>query len=780
MSTPIMAQYKQIKKENEDSLLFFRLGDFYELFYEDAKIAASTLNITLTKRAHKHEDIPMAGVPYHTSEYYISKLIKAGYKVAICEQKGTELNKDKIIPREVVQIITPGTVTNDEMLDGKRNNFLINIEGEGLTVCITTFDITTNEFFLEEILKLDIKNYLEKIDPSEILVQQNWAIKLKEYGIASAKVTVIQSIASFHAEKTIMDFFNLYSNQSIEYLSPTNKISVATIIEYIKHTQKQSKIHIKLPKKVDHIEKNEVELDIFTRRNLEITKTLQNNFKGSLLSFIDQTQTAQGGRKIYKYLTNPIKNIEKLNKRYANIEFFIQQTEARKKTIQILRLIPDFERILSKILLRKATANQVFKLAVGAKKLYEICQILNKPIAKHEKLFNDILSALDENSPNTLSPDEPYIKTNYNKELDQWKLFHKDIYNQIDTLQLQYQKLTQLNSLKIKNSPFGFLVEINNSNKEKLPYSFELKQSLKTSSRFSTKELDEINIKFSHSEDFIKKKEKEILIVFFEEIEKISTSVYEYAEISSSADVFSNLAEIAIEYNHSQPILTDTNDFDIRESRHPILEKLFLEKGEVFVPNNCNLTQKVMFMTGPNMAGKSTYLRQQAIICLLAHCGMYVPCEYAKIGVVDQIFSRISTNDDIMHGNSTFMMEMIEMALTLNRATNKSFLILDEVGRGTSVEEGVALAQSILEYLLKSLNARTIFATHYLSLGEINHINIQKKMMHITQNPLTFSYKLINGVASKSYAIEIAKLAGMPKEVLERAQTLLAQTVVNQ
>ncbi|WP_342262214.1 DNA mismatch repair protein MutS [Alphaproteobacteria bacterium endosymbiont of Tiliacea citrago] len=768
MSTPIMQQYQKIKLEYLDCLLFFRLGDFYEMFNEDAKIAAKELNITLTKRAHKSEDIPMAGVPFHTSEYYISKLVKAGYKVAICEQIGSELNKDKIIPREVVQVITAGTITNESMLEEKRNNFLISIEEKNLIVSIACFDISTNEFFVEDVEKINLKNALEKLDPSEILVNQLLAIQLKEQKINQNKITIIQQKTQNQSENIINNFFNLHSLKSLEYLNEQNKITIANILEYIKHTQKQLSFNIKLP--IKKHETDEVQLDLFTRKNLEITKTLQNNFQGSLLCFIDQTETSQGGRKIYKHLTNPINNIEKLNQRYDNIEFFKKDNNILKKVKEILKEIPDFERILSKIILKKASPNQIYKLATGTNKLYELCDFLKYKIDKHPEIFNQILQALNEDAPNNINSDDSYINENYNHELDEYKNFLKTLYNQLDALQEKYQNQIKINNLRIKKTPLGFLVEINPSLQNKLDCFFELKQTLKNALRYSTKELDEINLKFLLSKDFIKNKEKELFFDLCKKIETIAEDTYIYSEISANIDVFSNLAQISNDFGYNRPILTKGNEFEIIDGKHPILEKHFKNNGQIFVENDCNLSTHIMLMTGPNMAGKSTYLRQQAIICLLAHCGMFVPCKKAIIGTVDKIFSRISTNDDLLQGNSTFMLEMIEMALTINQATSRSFLILDEVGRGTSVEEGEALARSILEYVLEKLNCRTIFATHYLSLGKINNLNLQKKMMKIIPNPLTFTYKLSNGVADKSYAIEVAKLAGMPVEIIQKAE----------
>lgn len=765
-----MQQYNLIKQKHLDCMLFFRLGDFYEMFYEDAIEAASILGITLTKRAQKDEDIPMSGVPYHTAEHYIAKLVKAGKKIAICEQIENEVDQTlKIIKRDVVRIITPGTLTDDNLLDAKRNNFLAALHIENFTVSAAVFDLSTNEFFIENFETGVLKDALEKIDPSEILMTQELLARFPEYDLWKNMITITQELNKQTATNSLLSFFNLHSAESLNYKT-ADLISTAMIVEYIKLTQKSAienmQGSIKLPKYKG--EQKELILDKFTRRNLEITKTLQNQHKGSLLWLLDQTHTAQGARALFHCLSNPITDIDILNDRYNKIEFFIQHKDKLEKIRQILKEIPDFERMLSKIALKRASPILLHNLAIGINKLLVACEIINIAMPRNDSVIQEILNAI---LPET---EKWNIKQGYDEELDSWKIFENEVDEQIQALQEEYKIKTKVANLRIKfHSNFGYIVEINSSQKDKLSFEFLFRQDLKNAARYTTADLENINLKLAESTEWIESREKEIFENLSKKLLEIGQDINQYALVSAQLDLFSNFAKLAIENNYTKPIITDQNDFDIKEGRHPILDKLLKDQGKQFVANDCNLSKCVMFMTGPNMAGKSTYLRQQALIILLAHIGMYVPAHSAKIGIVDHMFSRIGTNDNLMEGNSTFMMEMIEIALTLNQATNKSFIVFDEVGRGTSTEEGMAIAQAILEYLVKDLKARSIFATHYLSLQTIQHENLQQKMMEIIENPIHFTHKILDGVAKKSYAINVAQIAGMPSKIVERAKEIL-------
>lgn len=759
-----MQQYQAIKSQHKDYIV-------YEMFYEDAKDASQILGITLTKRAQKDEEIPMAGVPYHTCEHYIAKLVRAGKKIAICEQVETAQDKSsKIIDRQVVRIITPGTITDDALLISKRNNYLISLYSSGIMTFSAVFDLSTNEFFIQQFETHLLKDYLETIEPSEILIMQDFIPTFKEYATFKNIISLVPAITCTRATEKVFQFFQL--NPSAVTYTNEEAIVIAMITDYIQMTQKLSFNTLGHPKRKHNNE--QLHMDKFTRRNLEITKTLQNENYGSLIWLLDQTKTPQGGRALFKYINSPICNIEKLNKRLDKIEFFIKDSQSLSKVRSILNEIPDFERILSKISLNRSTPIQLRNLALGLKNFATLMKIVEfekidenlYPIALIEK----ILAAIEEFP----EKEKWFIKGGVDRELDQWKSFEQEIDQQIEKLQEQYRDFAKLSNLRVKfHSNFGYLVEINSSQKSKLNYNFIFKQDLKNASRYTTQALEEISFKLAQSSEKILEKEKEIFETLCKEILNVSKQINEYAKISAKIDVFANFATIAMENGYVRPNLSQNNSFEVIAGRHPVLDKIMQNKGEIFVANDCDLSKCVMFMTGPNMAGKSTYLRQQTLIVLLAHIGMFVPAISANIGIVDQIFSRIGANDNLIDGNSTFMMEMIEISLTLNQATNKSFIVFDEVGRGTCVEEGMAIAQAVLEHLITNLRARTIFATHYLSLQQLEHINLQKKVMEIIEDPLHFTHKLKDGVAKKSYGLKVAQLAGMPSSIVLRAQELL-------
>jgi len=437
-----------------------------------------------------------------------------------------------------------------------------------------------------------------------------------------------------------------------------------------------------------------------------------------------------------------------------------------------LKSIPDFERLFIKILMDKTSPDELLKLAVGIKNLDIICKTTSAQIPDNSDLIQSIISAIlpaNEQESKTY-----FIKENFDNELDEWKNFEKKVDEQILKLEDHYKKETKIANLRIKNtSNFGYIIEINIAHKDKLDYNFKLIQELKNSARFTSKQLEGLNIKINECTDLIKTKENDIFKMLCDKIIAIANDIQQYANISANLDLFTNFAFVSYENNYVKPEITNDNCFIISKGRHPILDKVFKNKGNNFVQNDCNLSECVMFMTGPNMAGKSTYLRQQSLIILLTQIGMFVPAKNAQIGIVDHLFSRISTNDNLIEGTSTFMMEMIELSLTLNCATKNSFIVFDEIGRGTSSKEGMAIAFAVLDYLINTLECRSIFATHYLELASIKHKNLQQKMMEIIENPMHFTHKLISGVAKKSYALLAAQKSGMPYKIIESAQKFL-------
>ncbi len=770
--TPIMHQYHLVKKKHEDCILFFRLGDFYEMFYEDAQVASEILGITLTKRTQKEESIPMAGVPYHTSEHYIAKLVQAGKKIAICEQVEAADNKSaKIIDRQVVRIVTPGTLTDENLLTAKRNNYLIAVYAHGFMVSCAVFDLSTNQFFVEKFEAHLLKDYLEKMDPGEILVFQDYLPRFPDYDLWKKIITLVPDVSSSLASQKIQKAFNLHSCDSLNYASD-EMVSIAMILEYIYMTQKDSlkTNRITLPKR--KTSENELQMDKFTRRNLELVKTLQNTHYGSLLWLLDDTKTSQGGRALFECINAPIRDIAQLTERQDCIAYFMNDKPKLAKIREILKEIPDFERMLSKIALNRSSPTQLRNLAIGIKNFVHLSKIIDEQVEYPVDLIDQILSTIEEDA----TKEKGYIKQGFDAELDSWKNFERACDEQILALQEEYKQSTKIANLRIKfNANFGYVIEINSNHKEKLSYGFVFRQDLKSVARYTTQALETINTKLAESTEFIINREKEIFEDLCSKVLNHANSINQYAKQSAWIDLYANFAKISIENGYTRPVLSDDNKFQVIDGRHPVLDKIMRDKAQVFVSNDCDLSKCVMFMTGPNMAGKSTYLRQQALIVLLAHIGMYVPAKSAHIGMVDHIFSRIGAWDNLIDGNSTFMMEMIEIALTLNQATNRSFIVFDEVGRGTSVEEGMAIAQAILEYLISILGARAIFATHYLALANIEHVNLQKKMMEIIENPLHLTHKLIDGVAKKSYAIAVAELAGMPAKIVQRAQEILGK-----
>lgn len=783
--TPVMQQYRKAKETYSDCLVFFRLGDFYELFYEDAITASSILNITLTRRVQKDQEIPMCGVPAHTSEHYLAKLIKSGKRVAICEQTEQAFEKDpksKVLKREVVRIITPGTIVEEGLLEAKKNNFLLSIFGDGIEVGVAILDISTGSFSTELIEAIEIRNFIEKTDPSEILLPETWVRRLPDYEIWKEKIVLIPTfnVSIDSINKKLLKAYNLHSLDGIGNFSKEEKMAFSAIIDYIEKTQKNL---TSLPIPIRNSNSYMLQMDQFTRRNLEITKTLQGKHEGSILWLLDETQTAAGARNLLKTLNNPITQNDILEQRYDCIEFFAKTPSLLSYLKKTLNQISDFERIISRISLNKASPRDLRSLGDGLLIFSKILNFMpeNLPclfknmitdINPHQALADTILKAIIESAPIT-TKDTGYIKEGFDADLDFWRDFEEKTALLIEEIQEKYKQESKISTLKIKKHlNLGYIIEIPSSQKEKMSYNFNHKQDLMNVSRYTTGKLEEINAKLTQSADFIFNREKQIFIALCQEVLKAEKDIKKSAQFISNIDLYACFASFSIENNYVRPQLTLDKDFEIKQGRHAILDKLLKKKGEVFVANDCDLTKPIILMTGPNMAGKSTYLRQQALIVLLAHIGMFIPATYCKIGIVDRIFSRIGASDNLSQGNSTFMVEMIETALTINQASEKSFIIFDEVGRGTSTEEGFAIAQSILEYLTDKLGARCLFATHYLDLHKINSEFISKKTMQIIENPLCFTHKVIEGFASHSYAFAVANMAGMPAEIISRAEEI--------
>jgi DNA mismatch repair protein MutS len=789
--TPLLAQYHQIKKKYQDAILLFRLGDFYEMFYEDAKIAAKVLGLTLTARSYgKSEKIPLAGIPYKSLDSYLAKLVKAGYKVAICEQLEIPETSQKIIKRDVVEVLTPGAIARPSLLEEKKNHFLLAIFSEkncGLAYC----DISTGDFYVSLIAKEDIKEEILKIDPKEIIYpSDNKEIEeiLKNDFCLTPLETYYFSY-DFAYEK-LKNFFrvNNLAGFGIENL-PETICAAGACLHYLEETQKGALNNIS---KITYQEsKNYLVLDKPTRRNLELLERISDgSFEGSLLSVIDKTLTPQGGRLLRRWLLYPLLAIDEINARLSAVEKIYSSYSLMKELENLLGNIGDLERIASRVATERANGRDLVNLKEWLKFSLPLKTILlnsdnerlknlGEKIADFQPLIEKIEKTIVDDPPPTITEGE-IIKEGVSELLDELRTIAKNAKDYILKIEEKERKRTNIPTLRIGyNSVFGYYLEVTKSYVKYVPKDYLRKQTLANAERFITPELKEYETKILTASERIKALEYELFINLRKEISKEMKEVFEFAKVVAEIDVYLSLAKVAKEKNYVKPIVDNGDEIVIKEGRHPVVEELL---GESFIPNDTylnNTTHQILLITGPNMSGKSTYLRQVALIVILAQIGSFVPCRYCKIGIVDKIFTRIGASDDLSRGVSTFLAEMQETANILNNATERSLVILDEVGRGTATYDGLAIAWATTEYLHSHPKTRpkTIFATHFHELTDIaRYLPRVKNYTFLVKEQgeeIIFLRKLVEGRSSRSYGIEVAKLAGIPKEVIERAREVL-------
>ncbi|BDU50787.1 DNA mismatch repair protein MutS [Haliovirga abyssi] len=789
--TPLMKQYKAIKKENEDSILFFRLGDFYEMFFEDAKIASKELGITLTSRnKEKGVEVPLAGIPYHSAAQYISKLVSKGYKVAICEQVEDPKKAKGIVKREVVKIITPGTVIDTDSLDENSNNYLLGIEIKDSGAGISYIDITTGEFkttqFDEGNLSEKIFNEINKIAPKEILIDNvSYEIlkeKIEEYTkLNNILLNTINLIDD--SEEFLKDYFNIISLESFGINNKKISIEIAgTVLNYILELQKFGEIPVN---KLIYVNtKNQMELNVTTQRNLDLIKNnREKNSLGTLLWVLNKTKTSMGGRLLKKVIVSPLIDIDKILERQNNVKYFIDNLMIREEIREELINIYDIERIIGKIVLGTENGRDIIALKKSLKSVIEIKNILkDSDILKFElkdliEIYELIDSSIIEEPPFSIREGK-IIKENYNKELDELRNISKQGKKYILDLEKEEKEKTGIKSLKVKyNRVFGYYIEVTKSNIDLVPENYIRKQTLSNAERFITPELKEYESKVLNAKDKIEELEYKIFKEITSNIKNMKKTLQDVASKIANLDMIISFAVVAIENNYIKPEIDEGFEIDIQDARHAVVEKLI--GSEDYVSNNIKFTEKekLIILTGPNMAGKSTYMKQIALIIILAQIGSYVPATYAKIGVVDKIFTRVGASDDLVSGQSTFMVEMSEVANIVNNATERSFVILDEVGRGTSTFDGISIAWAISEYIHDKVKSKTIFATHYHELTELekkfeNIVNFRIEVKE-TSNSVIFLRKIVRGGADKSYGIEVAKLAGIPNDIINRSKKIL-------
>ncbi|MDB5478101.1 MAG: mutS, partial [Alphaproteobacteria bacterium] len=802
--TPMMQQYWNVKNEHPDCLIFYRMGDFYELFFDDAVAAAKVLDIALTKRGKSEgTDIPMCGVPFHAYEQYMGKLVRAGFRIAICEQVETaEQAKERggykaLVRREVVRIVTPGTVTEEALLDARENNYLAVLYQDSLAWA----DLSTGELCVQHLT--DANNALSILQPKEILVPQGFSEDFSEFHF-SGTVTE-QPAARFQSENgehRLKQVFNVSHLEAFGQFSKTDFAALGALIDYIALTQKNESIALQPPTR--HAEDDLLLIDGATRRNLELCLTLQGQRKGSLLDTVDHTVTNAGSRLLQRHFNAPLAKSAAINARLDAVTWTLENASARRSLRRALEICPDIERALSRLTLGRGGPRDLAALRDGLLQAQEI-----RPLLEHnpsallieiaQKLFlpaalcdviTDLQKALKDELP-LLTRDGGYIASDYSAVINELHCLQNDSKKIMAQLQAKYAAASGIPTLKIKhNLILGFFIEVTPSvadkafhttDPEKGPDSrlFIHRQSLATAARFTTAELAELDKKISEADARCLQAELEIFDTFIARIREQATTIRSIAEALAALDVIAGWGELASIQNYSRPLIDNSLAFTIEKGRHPVVEAALKSSATQFTPNDCDLTdaQRLWLLTGPNMAGKSTFLRQNAIIAFMAQIGSYVPAASAHIGVVDRLFSRVGAADDLARGKSTFMVEMVETAAIVHQATARSLVILDEIGRGTATFDGLSLAWSTLEHLHNVNKCRGLFATHYHELTRLENSLPQMRCFTLNirewKNDIIFLHEIISGVANRSYGLHVAKLAGMPKALLARAQVLL-------
>ncbi len=804
--TPMMKQYLDIKKNNPDSILFFRLGDFYEMFDEDARLASKELDLTLTSRDKgKHakpaeEQVPMCGIPYHSSESYIARLIAKGYKVAICEQMEDPATAKGLVKRDIIRVVTPGTVIDAACLDDKAGNFLCGIYADSRTAGVAFCDITTGETHLTAFSGRDrmehIINELGRFPPAEVILND---------GAASDTALTEVLREKFHcrmenggerrfllktAEESIIKQFGQEAFEKLPKDNPSAAMCLGGLLSYLYETQKTDLSYIN---ELDYYEQGLfMELDLSVRRNLELTETMRNKEKkGTLLWVLDRTQTPMGGRCLRNWLERPLLNVAAICRRNGAVAALAGDTINREELIAALTGLGDMERLIGRIVYGSAGGRDFASLRGAIEKLPAIRERLAAiPDRRLSELAAelDTLEDLGQKIGSAICDDPPFsvreggfIRDGFHPEVDRLRHILRGGKGVIPEMEAREKEQTGIRNLKIGyNKVFGYYIEVSKAYKGEVPAHYVRKQTLASGERYITQELKELEQSILTASDRVVALEYELFCQLREEISGQAQRIQQSAAAAAEADALASLASVAVRNQYCRPEIDESGVIEIREGRHPVVEQML--KDRPFVPNDTFMGEKkerVAIITGPNMAGKSTYMRQTALIVLMAQMGSFVPASYARIGIVDRIFTRVGASDDLAAGQSTFMVEMNEVADILRYATKNSLLILDEIGRGTSTFDGMAIARAVLEYCAGKKCAKTLFATHYHELTELENslpgavnFSIAIKMKG---DEITFLRKIVPGGADRSYGIEVAKLAGLPEKVLQRARTILAE-----
>ena len=802
--TPMMAQYLEIKSQYPDALLFYRMGDFYELFFDDAITAAKVLDIALTKRGkHNDTDIPMCGVPHHSSENYLLTLIKSGHKVAVCEQLESPAEAKKrgyksVVKRDVVRLVTPGTLTEDSLLKARSHNFLAAysiVRGEHSLAWV---DISTGLMSVLSLNKVeDFVAELFRLTPSEVLIIDNTdydIIDAIEESGATATLRGKSAFDSTSGEERLKSLFAVASLEAFGSFGRAQVSALGSIAEYLDATQK-GKLPILRPPVIE-LKENSMRIDSATRRNLELTRSINTGSRqGSLLGTIDRTVTAAGGRLLERRISAPSMDMDVINERHDALKFLRDNFDLSEPVMALLKSIPDLERALSRVSLERAGPRDLANISKGLIQGKEIARLFkNHDLPAELKLAIEKLIGHDEISstlekaivpePPLLVRDGGFVTEQFNSELDETRELKRDGTKIIAEMQRDFIELTGIQSLKIKfNNVLGYFIETTAKNAEKLQNStiadnFIHRQTTANQMRFTTLSLSDTETKIINANSKALEIEKQIFTelsaLIIQNFEKISAA----AEALAVIDITNSLATLARDEEWCRPKIDSSKAFAIQGGRHVVVESSLKNNGNSFIPNDCELSEgSIWLVTGPNMAGKSTFLRQNALIAILAQMGCFVPATSAHIGIVSQLFSRVGASDDLARGRSTFMVEMVETAAILNQADDRALVILDEVGRGTATYDGLAIAWSTLEYLHEVNKSRSLFATHYHEMtvlaDKLTRVINATVSVKEWNNEVIFLHEVRQGAADRSYGLQVAKLAGLPTEVLERAKVIL-------
>lgn len=797
-TTPLMRQYTAIKQQNPDTILLYRMGDFYELFNDDARVASRVLGLTLTSRNHGGTDnTPLAGFPYHAIDRYATRLVKAGYKIAVCEQTEDPKLAKGIVKRDIVEIISAGTATEESYIDEKSNNYIAAIAPGDAVVGLGVCDLSTGEFFVEEIATSLLDEELMRLDPRELLVADINETPLLEHlrGLLRSVTISHYDAWKFSPESggaDLREHLQVHSLSGVGLDRYTVGVGAAgALLSYLKSQKKNDLRHITaiVPRSVSQF----AELDAASIRNLELLRPIHSeDSEGTLLWVMDRTSTAMGARLLRRWITHPLINVKDINDRLDCVAWFKKDLFVRGEVELLLKQIGDIERLIGRITLERANARDCTALKnslVTFPQLYKVLQnsppklveTAIKALCGFEDLVARIGATLIENPPLSVR-EGGLIRSGVSADLDTIKDAMVNGKQWIASLQESERVRTGIGSLKVGfNKVFGYYIEISNANKSAAPDNYIRKQTLSSGERFITPELKEMEGKILGAEERLIALEYELFVALRSEIARFCEKIQRAADTIALLDLFSSLAALAADAFYTRPELTDTTDTFIKDGRHPVVERM--HPTEQFVPNDTTMSgadAQILLITGPNMAGKSTYLRQNALIALMAQMGSFVPAESARIGLVDKFFTRVGASDRLARGQSTFLVEMTEVANILNTATNRSLVLLDEVGRGTSTFDGVSIAWAVAEYLHETpaRAARTLFATHYHELAELALLFPRIKNLHVRvkewNDKIIFIRKIHEGACDHSFGIQVARLAGVPKPVIIRAREILS------